>query len=371
MASARAAKAEQDTRERAADDDLKEMVESLRKSDWTTAKAAYDRAKVRLGSNDSQELRQRIDQHARELELAYLLENIRLRRADRFEPGVNPSTRAAKEYDSAFRNAGICEGRENPEIVASNIKATNIREALVAALDDWEACTNVAPEQKWILDVARRADRNTSEWYINARTYEIRQKQTALEKVIASAPATDQPVQLLLALAYRYESCGGNPIQLLTEVQKNHSSDFWVNYRLGEALGAKSKHAEAIRYYQAALALRQAGVVHHNLSIALLAIGRLDEAKLHMEETVKYDPLSFTAQYNLGLFLLEKKDYSSAIEHLRLAVKLEPKAITHAGYAAGLFYLGKYEEAYEEYRKALALDPNLISAQKGVRTAAD
>src|SRR5262249_42347518 len=64
--------------ERAAEEDLREMARWLNKSSWPEARAALERAKGRLGDRGSDELRDRMERGARELELAARLESIRL-----------------------------------------------------------------------------------------------------------------------------------------------------------------------------------------------------------------------------------------------------------------------------------------------------
>ena len=77
-AAAREVEAERAATERAAEDDLREMARSLKKSSWPEARAALERAKGRLGDRGSAELRRLLDQGARDLELADRLEAIRL-----------------------------------------------------------------------------------------------------------------------------------------------------------------------------------------------------------------------------------------------------------------------------------------------------
>ena len=68
-AAARAAEAERVAAERAADADLREMVELMRKASWPEAKNALERAKAWLGNRGSDDLRSRLDQGDRDLEL--------------------------------------------------------------------------------------------------------------------------------------------------------------------------------------------------------------------------------------------------------------------------------------------------------------
>src|SRR5262249_56762413 len=70
-------KSERAAAERAAEVDLRDMAGWLRASSWPEARAALERAKGRLGDRGPAELRHRLEQGARELELAARVEAIR------------------------------------------------------------------------------------------------------------------------------------------------------------------------------------------------------------------------------------------------------------------------------------------------------
>jgi eukaryotic-like serine/threonine-protein kinase len=76
-ADARAAEADRVATERAANEDLQEIVRSLKKSAWPEARAALERARGRLGDHGSAELCRLLAQGDRELSLALRLEELR------------------------------------------------------------------------------------------------------------------------------------------------------------------------------------------------------------------------------------------------------------------------------------------------------
>ena len=67
-AAARKIETEQAATERAADTDLREMVQWMRKASWPEARNALERAKSRLGERGSHDIRGRLDRGARDLE---------------------------------------------------------------------------------------------------------------------------------------------------------------------------------------------------------------------------------------------------------------------------------------------------------------
>src|SRR5262249_24802078 len=153
----RRAKAAADTAiEQAAELDVDQMVE-WHKSSWREARAALDLAKGRLGDRGSTELRRRIEQGERDLGLALRLE------AMSASVGGNLDNPSAAEGESLFRNAGIGETTESAEVVAARVSASDIRDALVRALDEWafySSDRNAAEHNRrmWTAEVARLAD---------------------------------------------------------------------------------------------------------------------------------------------------------------------------------------------------------------------
>ena len=51
-----------------------------------------------------------------------------------------------------FERPGSDEVDDHPEVVAARVKASNIRNALVAALDDWSFCARTRADSDWVLD---------------------------------------------------------------------------------------------------------------------------------------------------------------------------------------------------------------------------
>ncbi|HEV3023205.1 MAG TPA: protein kinase, partial [Pirellulales bacterium] len=298
-ASQRRLKAEEAAIEQATAEDLREMVRWLEASSWPEATAALERAKGRLGKRGSVELRQRVDRGVRELELAAHLDAIRLGRATHLGKRV-AFTRSDEDYEVAFREAGLGSPQDAPDTVAAKIQASIVRNALVAALDDWAACTRDPLRQSWVLEVARQADRDATGWRTRARDPEIRKDDTALADLIATATITGQSVPLLLSLAAHQKASGADPIPFLTRVQQAHPGDFWANLSLAEALKEKNNLSEAIRFYQAAVALRpDAAVIYDNLGLALALLGRMDEADKQFRKASSIDPTAAPIHNNL------------------------------------------------------------------------
>src|SRR4051794_36053972 len=138
-AAARKIETEQAATERAADTDLRGMVQWMRKASWPEARNALERAKSRPGERGSHDIRGRLDRGAHDLELADRLDAIRSTGCT-MVGGVSGFARSDERYEEAFREAGSDEVDSPPESLAAKIKASDIRNALLVAFDNWSFC---------------------------------------------------------------------------------------------------------------------------------------------------------------------------------------------------------------------------------------
>ena len=246
---------ERSATERAADADLRDLVRLQAQSSWSEASAALERAKGRLGHRGPAALRRRLERGAGELELVERLEAIRMNRA-RSVGGLVDFSRTGDEYEAAFGGASLGQVSEPPAVVAARVEASNVREALVAAIDDWAACASDANRRDWLLAVARMADLDRTSWRVRARDPATWKDPATLARVVGDAPVLDRSVPLFLALEMQMVGNGIDSVPFLKRVQQAHPGDFWVNLRLGQVLYFRKDLGESARYYQAALVLR-------------------------------------------------------------------------------------------------------------------
>jgi serine/threonine-protein kinase len=313
-------------------------------------------------------LRERIEHACSELKLAEHLDAIRMDRSalveGRFDVRSNKA-KADREYELAFQQAGLGDPNEDPGVVARRVRASPIHTALVAALDDWAVCTEDEGRMGWILEVARAADPDPDGWRDRVRDPGLAGE--ALDELARTAIVEDQSVQILVALGQRMQDAGADALDFLGRVQRRFPMDFWANFALGLALSERTP-AEAIRYYQAALAIRpQAAVVHLDLGRALAASNRIDDAILHYRRAIEIDPAFSHAITDLGLALSQEGLLTEALELTRQAVRLDPASPrNHNNVGDVLKRMERDDEALVEFRQALALDPDYVYAHLNV-----
>jgi serine/threonine-protein kinase len=354
--------------ERAADEDLREMVGWQQTSSWPEARAALGRAKARLGGGGSADVRRRLDRADEELALAARLEDIRI--ASSWTTNGNLAlARADKEYEEAFRAAGFGQVHDDPEAVSARVAGSNVRPALVNALDDWATRTRDAGRRVWIMGVAQGADQDPTGWRHRARDPAVWANRAALTRVVADAPVDDPCVPLFLFLADRLGDFGIDVFDFLKRVRYAHPADFWLNIMLSHYSQDKSRVVDALQYSDAALVLRpDSGLAHNYFGLALTKANQHDDAIKHLREAVRLDPTNPQAHTNLAYAYSGAKRYDDAIRHVRVALTSEPEfGYLHAMLATNLEAKQEYDEALAEYRRAIDCDPTYLVAQQLLR----
>ena len=107
---------------------------------------------------------------------------------------------------------------------------------------------------------------------------------------------------------------------------------------------------------------------HANAGVALIRMGRLDEAEEWLRAALALDPRHSVVLQNLAESLRKQERLDEALRYYRAVLEADPgNPLPHAGMGHALFGLGRYEEALRSLDRALALAPGLES----VRTMRD
>jgi serine/threonine-protein kinase len=339
---------------------------------WAEARAILEQTRDRLGESGPDDLRQRVHQADAELALADRLEGIRLKLAAASAAKAKLEGQTAqRQYATAFREAHLGEEGQPAEAVATRIRASAVREHLVAALDDWAAWTADPQRRAWLLEVARRSDPDP--WRDRCRDPKVWGDRAALQKLADDLLREETKLKwlkppLLTALGNELRWAGGDAVPLLVAAQAQNPGDFWLNFRLGIALGQAKRWNEAVGYYRAALAIRPDSVSGHiNLGNAQAELGRGDEAIREYRTAIALDPKHALAHYNLGNALRRKGQVDEAIREFQETIALDPKlAPAHNALGSALRDKKQADEAIREFQEAIALDPENVSAHSNL-----
>jgi tetratricopeptide (TPR) repeat protein len=373
------------------------LMERAEKAAATAAVDADLRERVRL-------FRERLGPRKRDSLLRVELDGIRLEQAA-VKGGHFHFAIAVPRYRSALSTYGIDPG--NPEAAAAVVRDSGLRSDLLAALDDWARLATDAEEQKQLRAVLESAEPEQDTWRARWRAAVYKGDGAALAVLARQVPDLSAADLTNLARDLGRLKEWWAAEQLLRQAQRRFPGDFWVSEELGIVLLKQEppQAAEAVRYLQAALALRSQSVgALVNLCAALKDQGRLAEAIAGFHQAIERDSRYAPAHLNLGLALQLQGKTAEAIAAFRQAIALEPEiaqshvalgtilgedgrpaeaipifrhAITlEPGYAPGhlnlgmaLKSLGKLPEAIAEYRQAIALDPKLAMAHANLGVA--
>jgi tetratricopeptide (TPR) repeat protein len=195
--------------------------------------------------------------------------------------------------------------------------------------------------------------------------------------------------------------------RLLKAAQVRDPGDFWLNYDLGMVIEKQgpTRAEEAIRYLQAALALRtdspaaylslaltledkgdvegailcckaaldinpKDGHAHNNLGVLLMNRGDVDGAIVCYKRAIEIDPKDAYAQNNLGYVLRSKGNVDEAIACFKKAIDIDPKYDhPYSNLTAALMSMGKLDEAIPYLRRAIAMDPKMAKGYSALGLA--
>jgi tetratricopeptide (TPR) repeat protein len=328
--------------------------------------AALKRAEGLLASGEAGvELRRRVRQWRTDLGTAMRLEQIRLDRCPlKGEEPVVDWRAADTAYRDEFRAYGLDVEALDPDEAAARIRASTIKDRLVAALDDWVLVKLIGklagPER--LLVLARRADPHP--WRDRLRDVLGRRRWKALKRLARDRDAQAQPPATVVLLTEALFGPGMSrplAVEVLRQAQQRHPGDYWINERLGYFLLQlePAQPGEAARFFQAALALRpDDAAMHHNLGFALEKQGRPAEAEAEFREAIGLRPNSASSHHSLGFALASQDRPAEAEAAYREAIRLKPDfANCYKGLGLVLQKQGKWAEAVAATRKAIRLKP--------------
>lgn len=373
---ASAAAADLAATERAAGQDLDEMVQSLKKSDWSAAEASLERAKARLGERGSTALQQLIAQGSRDLALQRKLDQLRMKFDSflEFRISTAPFARPSKapfdaENAEQLREAGLGRPYDDPRQVADRIRASNIRAALIDALDYWGSVTEDEGLRRWLFNVAQLADDDPTGWRYRVRDESIAKDKQALLSLVDSAQVEQHRAPVLLILSRRLLDLKIDCVPYLRRVQKAHPGDVWVNVQLCVTLKLIGKASEGAGFMRVVLASRpESSMFHINAALIFFDLGSRDEAIYHLHLARDLAPDAVHIRENYGLMLSRFGLHDEALTHLAIAMREYPDfERLRQEYAKCLAAKGRDTEALAEFQRAADQAPQSLPPQRDLR----
>jgi eukaryotic-like serine/threonine-protein kinase len=357
---------------------LKEAEEWQEQGKWPEALSAAKRAEGLLAGGGSDELRERVHQLRKDLDMVVRLDDIRLLSSEWKDDKFDFES-ADQAYAQAFADYGIDVAGLPADEAATRIRErARVAIALATALDDWAFSRSRKDKAGSLALMAVAQSADPDPWRRQVREAHKQNDDKALAALAASPELLRQPPTTLVFLARAIGVLGNveGEIELLRPAQRQYPGDFWINLHLALALGrlAPPYRDEAVSFDRAALAARpQSIAAHNNLGFDLSRQGKLDEAIDTYRRAIELDPKFTLARINLGEAVQKQGKVDEAIDWHRKTVNLDPKsAIAHIALGNALVDRKKMDEAIGEDHKAIQLDPkNALARYNLGRALAD
>jgi serine/threonine-protein kinase len=363
---------------RRVDEDLRQVEAARAKHDWPQAWAALEKAEGWLVDAGAPDLRVRVERVRTELtrvkrdqDMLARLDDARMSaigavRADAIQFDWDVADEA---YRAAFTWYGVVPERRALDEAVSRLKSSDIRDALICALDDWARLPALKRRQQAgevPSTAAGLADDNV--WRRQVRQAIRKPDRQEAMRLAGMKQAAEQPPTGVLLLADALQAAGlkDEARETLRRGYRRYPGDFWIVMRLGlvcSSSGAPS-YVDASRYFTAAVALRPDSVVAHTwLGIALKEQKQLAEAEAEYREILRLRPNSAVAHAGVAMILEAQGKLDDSAVFFREALRLDPgSASTHQGFGYLLRRQGKLPEAIAEFREVVVLDPKSSEA---------
>jgi serine/threonine-protein kinase len=341
---------------------------------WKEALVALTDASPQLAEADSPLLEGRLRQAQADYRIADDLESARESYPLLPNGDVDYQQRAS-EYQTAFDHVGLRIG-DDAETVADHIRASAIREQLIAAIEDRAfvaLMVNDGPLVERLLRIARSADPG-SPWRDRFRDPAVWGKVEQLQDLAAGAfdespPPLEHQLAILGKLLMRLWDWS-HATQLLGEACRRQPRNIWVQREMGSAL-SHQRFVEAAGYYRVALALRpdNTGALE-GLGHALYATNQREEALATYRRVIQLSPKSASVRHCLVNALAQAGYWKDAEAECRSALEIDPAGhLPLFRLAQALREHGRLEEAVPLYRKVTEIAPDFPDAHHFLGTS--
>ena len=156
--------------------------------------------------------------------------------------------------------------------------------------------------------------------------------------------------------------------QTVITVGSGRAHDCFLRAKSGMAPRESAELCSAALQFEPLSRKDRAGTLD-NRGVILDALGRTDEARSDFRDAIALNPDLGDAYVNLGSMLIKQGRHEAALEQINTGINLG-MSFPHIGYydrAVAEQMLGRYKEAYYDYKKVLELEPNFIMASERLK----
>ncbi|HMC10957.1 MAG TPA: tetratricopeptide repeat protein, partial [Pirellulaceae bacterium] len=305
--------------ERVATEALQSAEQFGKQANWPQSLSELKRAEAAFAAHPIRSaLLSQIQAGQKDVAMALRLDEIRLQAAMVAGSDFDFSS-ADAAYQAAFDAYGIPVAKLSPAEAAREVRASQIREELAAALTDWSIVrmrmNGKRTADSHLLNVARQADPDP--W--RGRLRKEWKRDELIEMATSPALEKQSPATLFLFVtAAMHQRANDEPMQTkLRQIQRLHTNDFWLNFALARYFENTEppQWDEAVRYYSVTLGLRpDAAAAHNNVGVALHKQGRRSEAIAEYRRAIELQPEFTAPRLNLGLAVADEPQVRPAAD---------------------------------------------------------
>jgi len=220
--------------------------------------------------------------------------------------------------------------------------------------DEWKTKAQDACKQAVDLDFTRPAGRICLGIYDHVLG-NYKQAVQDFSEAIKIDPENKRAYQLR-AWAYQLSDQPAKAESDFLKVTHLPPADFTAYADLGQFYFKNSQFAESARAYESAIGRKGDDArLHSSLAAAYEQMGKYDQEIAEIQEANRLQP-NFDGFENLGLHLLNKRNFDEAIQNFQAAIQQSPE--DYRGYgtlARAYFWAGKRDLARANYEHAIAL----------------
>lgn len=177
---------------------------------------------------------------------------------------------------------------------------------------------------------------------------------------------TSPDLTLTIAQTHKAMGDGAQARESLLQLSRTTPGYAPVWVELGHLERQAEHYPEAAQHYERAARIRPTPGTLFNLAHCLYAADRVEPACKLYHDLLVQDPDNPLIHNNLGRLYERIGQLESAEGHLRRAVDLQPgRAIPHCNLGRVLYGQDRYQEAREEFDRAIAADPEYFEGHFG------
>ena len=329
---------------------------------YAPAEKVLDEAATLLATDGPDGLRDQLAQARRDVRFAQRLDELRQERLVLYDGGDFNKQRSREQYQQEFRDRGFDILNGDMDDLLQRIRASDVREAIAATLDDWLFLEFDRPAWKRLWDLTARLNPRD-------RCRQLPSSSTP-EEIRDQADPSQTSAGFLVGLVGVLRSTG-NLLELLEQSCERYPSDIWLQFYTGSALHYFKRQKASLAHFEAARTLRpDSAILASTLGHLRLLNKDVAGAVLACRRAVDLNPDSAITQSNLALSLAHAKDFPAAITACRAAIKLNPKFVNaHCNLGFILMETKDYPGAIAACRKAVEIDPRLSRAHHNLGAA--